>query len=89
MAGEKNVKLSDEMLFNATGGLNAGEQNAPEYDAIGTVVIHLGGRQYQVRFDDGAELIATSQSDGAVSEGAKVGLFAVAGGWNMHVLANN
>ena len=89
MTGKKNVQLSDEMLLNATGGLNAGEQNAPEFDAIGTVVIHLGGRQYQVRFDDGAELIAATQSDETVPDGAKVGLFAVAGGWKMHVLANN
>ncbi len=60
-----------------------------DYDAIGSVVMRLGGAQYQVRFDDGAELIATNQSDEVVAEGTKVGLFAVAGGWTMYVLDNN
>ena len=56
------------------------------YDAIGIVVMHLGGSQYQVKFDDGAELVATCQSEGEVSDGAGVGLLAVDGGWTMQVL---
>ena len=89
MADKKNVQLSDEAMFSATGGLTGGEQKLPDYDAIGTVVMHLGGKQYQVRFDDGAELVATNQSEGMVPDGSKVGLFAIAGGWTMYVLANN
>jgi hypothetical protein len=48
--------------------------------------MHLGVRQYQVRFDDGAELIATNKSDEIVADGTQVGLFAVAGGWTLQVL---
>ena len=62
------------------------EKKNSDYDAVGTVVMHLGGRQYQVRFDDGAELVATSYSDEDVTEGTTVGLFAIAGGWTMHVI---
>ncbi|RKM61374.1 hypothetical protein D6855_05645 [Butyrivibrio sp. CB08] len=56
------------------------------YDAIGIVVMHLGGNQYQVRFDDGAELVATCQSDENVPDGSGVGLLAIDGGWIMQVL---
>lgn len=86
MADKKNVQLLDEEMFNATGGLNSGNQETKDFDAVGTVIMHLSGRQYQVRFDDGAELIATSYSDESVAEGTNVGLFAIAGGWTMHVL---
>ena len=48
--------------------------------------MHLGRRQYQVRFDDGAELVATNKSDYIVPDGTKVGLFAISGGWTMQVL---
>ncbi len=89
MADNKNVQLSDEAMLGATGGFTGGEPKMPDYDAIGSVVMHLGGKQYQVRFDDGAELVATNQTDGPVPDGSKVGLFAVAGGWTMYVLANN
>ena len=88
MAEKKNVQLSDEMLLGATGGLTATKENKPDYDAIGSVIMHLGGKQYQVRFDDGAELIATYQSGGEVSDGTKVGLYAIAGGWTMYVLGS-
>ena len=86
MADGKNVQLSDELLMGATGGFTAPEQQISSFDAIGVVVMHLGGRQYQVRFDDGAELIATNQSDEIVADGTGVGLFAVAGGWTMQAL---
>ena len=89
MADGKNIQLSDELLMGATGGFTTSEQQISSFDAIGIVVIHLGGRQYQVRFDDGAELIATNQSDEIISDGTRVGLFAVAGGWTMQVLGNN
>lgn len=88
MADNKNVQLSDEAMLGATGGLTGGEQKMPDYDAIGSVVMHLGGKQYQVRFDDGAELVATNQSEGTVPDGSTVGLYAIAGGWTMYVLAN-
>ncbi|WP_036609434.1 hypothetical protein [Oribacterium sp. P6A1] len=89
MADNKNFKLSDEMLLNATGGLSASEHKLPEFDALGSVVTHLGGRQYQVLFDDGAMLFATNRTDTVVPEGTKVGLYAIAGGWTMHVLGND
>jgi len=89
MADEKNVQLSDEMLLGATGGLTTTNEQIPNYDAVGVVVMHLGGRQYQVRFDDGAELVATNQSDDPVPDGTGVGLFAIDGGWTMQVLGNN
>lgn len=88
MADNKNFQLSDEMLLNATGGFSVTNPKTPEFDALGTVVSYLGGRQYQVSFDDGAELLATNQSDTVVPEGTKVGLYAIAGGWTMHVLGN-
>lgn len=81
-----NVALSDDLMTAATGGLTTAMEQMPNYDATGEVVMHRGGRNYQVRFDDGAELIATSQSDTLVPDGTGVGLFAVAGGWSMHVL---
>ena len=86
MSGKINVALSDDMLAAATGGLTAKMKQTPNYDATGEVVMHRGGRNYQVRFDDGAELIATTQSDTLVPDGTGVGLFAVAGGWTMHIL---
>jgi hypothetical protein len=89
MADNKNVQMSDEAMHGAAGGFTGGESKMPEYDAIGSVVMHLGGQQYQVRFDDGAELVATNQTEGPVLDGSKVGLFAVSGGWTMYVLANN
>ena len=89
MADNKNVQLSDEAMLGATGGFAVDEQKMPDYDAIGSVVMHLGGSQYQVRFDDGAELVATNKSSGDVAAGTKVGLYAIAGGWTMYVLANN
>ncbi len=88
MANGKNIQLSDELLIDATGGFTTPEQQISSFDAIGVVVMHLGGRQYQVRFDDGAELIATNQSDEIIADGTQVGLFAVAGGWAMQVLRN-
>jgi hypothetical protein len=88
MAEKKNFQLSDEMLFGATGGLTAAKGDKPDYDAIGSVIMNLGGKQYQVRFDDGAELIATYQSGGEVLDGTKVGLYAIAGGWTMYVLGS-
>ncbi len=57
-----------------------------EYDAIGKVIMYLGSRQYQVCFDDGAELVAVNQSDSTVPDGTKVGLLAVDGSWTMYVL---
>ncbi len=88
MADNKNIQLSDEMLLGATGGLSTEEGQLQNFDAIGNVVMNLGGRQYQVRFDDGAEIIATSKTDAAVADGTKVGLMAVSGGWTMQVLGN-
>ena len=57
-----------------------------EYDALGVVTMYLGGRSYQVRFDDGAELIATNSSDESVPDGTGVGLIAADGVWTMYVL---
>ncbi len=82
-------ELSDNKMSGTTGGTIADEHKIPDYDAIGSVVMHLGGAQYQVRFDDGAELVATNKSREEVVEGTKVGLFAIDGGWTMYVLANN
>ena len=88
MADNRNIQLSDEAMLGATGGLVAGEQKMPDYDAIGSVIMYLGGKQYKVRFDDGAELVATDKSGREISVGAKVGLYAVAGGWTMYVLTD-
>ncbi len=85
MNDEKNIQLSDEMLMGASGGLNAAEDQTPEYDATGCIAMHLGGRLYQVRFSDGAELVASSQTDDILPENTKVGLFAVTGGWTLQV----
>ena len=41
---------------------------------------------YMVRFDDGGEVTASSKDGKSIAEGAKVGLFAVAGGWIMDAL---
>lgn len=86
MADKKNTQMLDKELFDAIEGMPSGKHKDSDYDAVGTVVMHLGGRQYQVRFDDGAELVATSYSEEDVTEGTTVGLFAIAGGWTMHVL---
>jgi hypothetical protein len=88
MADYKN-ELSDKKMSGAIGGVAVDEHKLPDYDAIGSVVMPLGGAQYQVRFDDGAELVAKNKSREEVVEGTKVGLFAIDGGWTMYVLANN
>lgn len=81
MNDEKNIQLSDEMLMGANGGLSLDQQKQGEFDAVGTTVIHLGGRLYQVRFSDGAELVASSQTDDILPANTQVGLYAVTGGW--------
>ena len=85
MKDEKNIQLSDEMLMGANGGLSLNQQKQAEFDAIGKVVMHLGGRLYQVRFSDGAELVASSQTDDILPANTQVGLYAVTGGWILQV----
>ena len=89
MKDEKNIQLSDEMLMGVSGGVSLGQEKEPEYDAMGTIVMHLGGNLYQVRFSDGAELVATSQTEEILPENTKVGLFAVTGGWVLQVLGKH
>ena len=85
MADNKNMQLSDDMFAGVTGGFTSSEK-ATDYDAIGKVVMTLGDKKYMVRFDDGGEVIATPDKGETVTEGSKVGLFAVAGGWTMRVI---
>ncbi len=85
MNDEKNIQLSDEMLMGANGGVSIDRQKDPEYDAMGTIVMHLGGRLYQVRFSDGAELVANSQTDDILPANTQVGLYAVTGAWILQV----
>ncbi len=85
MNDEKNIQLSDEMLKDASGGLSLDQQKTPEYDAVGTIEMHLGGKLYQVRFSDGAELVASSQTDDILPASTQVGLYAVTGGWILQV----
>lgn len=86
MSDNVNIKLDDEMLFSATAGLSGDLQGPMDFDATGTVTWHMGGGQYQVRCDDGAELIAENVTSSPVPEGAKVGLFAIHGGWTMKMI---
>lgn len=74
--------MSEKSIANTVSGM----PKATEYDALGIVTMSLGGRSYQVRFDDGAELIATNSSDEIVSDGTGVGLIAANGEWTMYVL---
>ncbi|MBO5598433.1 MAG: hypothetical protein J5943_07525 [Oribacterium sp.] len=85
MKDKKNIQLSDEMLMGANGGLSLNQQKQAAFDAIGKVVMHLGGRLYQVRFSDGAELVASSQADDILPANTQVGLYAVTGGWILQV----
>ena len=88
MNDEKNFQLSDEMLMGANGGLASDQQQATEIDAVGVVVMHLGGRLYQVRFSDGAELVASSRTDDVLSPETKVGLYAINSGWILQALGS-
>lgn len=86
MSDEKNIQLDDELLAGAAGGLVNDIDKMPNYDAIGAVIMSMGEGQYLVRCDDGAELIASCESEGVVADGSKVGLFALYGGWIMRKL---
>lgn len=88
MNDEKNFQLSDEMLMGVNGGLSSDQKQTPEIDAVGVVAMHLGGRLYQVRFSDGAELVASSRTDDILSPETKVGLYAINGGWVLQPLGS-
>ncbi len=74
------------MSENSTANTVSQMPKVTEYDALGVVTMSLGGRSYQVRFNDGAELIATNSSEESVSDGTGVGLIAADGVWTMYVL---
>ncbi len=74
--------MSNKSVLNAA--LN--KPDVSEYDALGVVTMSLGGRYYQVRFDDGAELIATNISDDDIPDGTGAGLIADHGGWILYAL---
>ena len=83
MADNKNMKLDDDLLLQASGGVTQDESRVTQFDAVGTVVMHLGDQKYQVRLSDGGEVIAYFDERHMVAEGTQVGLIAMAGGWQM------
>ena len=85
MNDNKNMALSDELFADVSGGFGVARRQKI-YDAVGTVIMLLKDGSYMVRFDDGGEVTASPKDGKSVAEGAKVGLFAVAGGWIMDAL---
>ncbi len=60
-----------------------------DFDITGTVVRYLGDGEYQVRFNDGAEVVARPEGGGQIGTGVRRGLGAVAGGWIMREIGSN
>ena len=83
MADNRNMKLSDADLAQASGGVTLGDHGMPTYDAYGKVLRFLGDQQYLVVLDDGAEVTATFDQRHIVEDGTSVGLTATGGGWSM------
>ena len=84
MSENKNMKLNDEAMAQASGGMTlGGEHGFPDIDATGTVIRYIGDLQYLVRLSDGAEITATFNERHIVSEGTAVNLKALDGGWEM------
>ena len=83
MADNKNMKLDDEMMLQASGGVTRDEAEVTRFDAVGTVVRYLGDQLYQVCLSDGGEVTATFNERHIVTEGTQVGLIAMMGGWRM------
>ena len=54
-----------------------------DFDVTGTVIRYLGNGEYQVRFADGAEVVASAENGTEVGTGIEMGLCAVGGGWIM------
>lgn len=89
MENMKNFELDDEVFADVTGGIRQtkdANSEAADFDALGTVTRHIGGREYEVRFGDGGEVVATTETDGVISPGTSVGLFACNGGWVMKIV---
>ena len=83
MADDINIQLADDLFAGATGGVSVDPSVAAQYDVVGTVLKFLEGNDYEVRFNDGAVVIATSEVGGTLPKGAPVGLRAIRGGWIM------
>ena len=79
-----NVMLKDEMMANATGGY--GNDDIARYDAYGEVIRYLDDQQYLVILDDGGEVTAIFNERRELSQGTKVGLRSLAGGWEMETI---
>ncbi len=83
MADNKNMKLDDDLLLQASGGVTQDESRLTQFDAVGTVVSFLGDQKYLVRLSDGGEVTAHFDERHIVDEGTQVGLIAMMGGWEM------
>ena len=81
MTDNKNMKLDDDLMMQASGGVTG--DGVTRFDAEGTVVKYLGDQLYQVCLSDGGEVTATFNERHIVAEGTKVGLIAMMGGWRM------
>ena len=87
MADNRNMALSDELFADVSGGFGVASSQKI-YDAVGIVIMLLKDGSYMVRFDDGGEVTASPKDEKSIAEGAKVGLFAFAGGWIMDPLGD-
>ena len=83
MGEYENMKLDDEAMAQASGGMALSSLKEMQYDAFGAVVRYLGEHQYLVQLDDGAEVNASFDERHVVEEGASVALTARNGSWMM------
>ena len=80
----ENIELEDGLLAQVSGGIAADDNHGmKEYDAVGEVLRYEGNNYYCVRLDDGGEVMACFAYRHIVSDGTKVMLTALEGGWVM------
>ena len=83
MSENKNIKLNDEAMAHASGGVTFDPKGTPKFNGFGTVIKYLGDQHYLVRRDDGVEITASFDQRHIVEEGTEVGLIMLCGGWAM------
>ena len=88
----ENRELQDESMEQANGGLTLDQlknHGMKDYAAFGTVVRKVedntiqDGTSYIVQTDDGAEIKAVFHQNHELSEGTRVALIMLMGGWIM------
>ena len=76
---EMNKKLDDSKMAQANGG--TGEQ-LTQFDAYG-IILSKTDEGYLVRLDNGEEITVVYEGKHIISNGARVGLIMLDGGWEM------